>query len=243
MAEEDDAGRGTWYDAAAVLAVIAVLALAGRQLRPLVEQGAFLARTGEGLAPLSGVAWARAAVWLVAGVAVLVGRTRVAVVAAWAGVAVELAATSELLGRPPGFEVPAGLLAWPVLLAAAAAVLVSVPGAVERGLDLLGRLGRMAVVAAAATFALMAAAVPLLGDVYDTPADAFDPDFLPRFVISSVLHAWVVAVGIAAPVGLVIAALASADRAVRPKAFLLVGVLALGYVLVQQGMMPMPFGL
>ena len=79
--------RARWADAAAVLGVVVVLVLAGRQLRPLVETAALAGRTGEAITNLPSTTWPRAMVWVAIAVAVLARWRLAAALGAWAAVA------------------------------------------------------------------------------------------------------------------------------------------------------------
>jgi len=139
--------------------------------------------------------------------------------------------------------VPLALLAWPLLLAVAAAVLLSVAAPVGRGLDLLPRRGRWLLVAAAAVTTLTAAAIPLLGDYYGPlPADSTDPGFYPAFAVSSQLSDAVSGLTFAAVLALTLATAMGIDRAARRQVLTLMGAGAVGIVAIHLSL-PRPFGM
>ncbi|GAA3191294.1 hypothetical protein ACFO1B_40825 [Dactylosporangium siamense] len=242
MALSGDApsSRTRWLDAVDVLAVIVVVILAARQLRPLVEAGAFLARTGDPLSVVPWEAWPRAGAWLAISVAVLSGWRTVAALGAWAGV------LFEIVVALPHDAVPLDLRLWPPALATVAAVLVSGSAAAAHGTawrhDRLGHGGHRLLAAAAAVTALSAAAIPLLGDYYEPlPGTTGDPGWHVSFVVSSNLARAVAGVTFAAIAALALAAGTVADRAVRSRVHTLMAAGAAGFVAIQLGF-PRPFG-
>ena len=231
-----------WADAAAVVAVVVTLILAARQLRPIAEVVAFLARTGETVIVVPATTWPRAAVWIAVGIPVLARWRAAAVLGAWAAVLFEIVVAALRIDDQPGYRVPLDLLVWPILPAVLAAVLLSVPAPAGRGLDLLGRPGRRLLAAAAAVTTLTAMAIPLLGEYYGPPpAGTDDPGFNISFAVSTRLANAVAVLTLVLVLGLALAAGIGADRAVRGRALTLIGAGAAGFAAIQFGL-PRPFG-
>ncbi|WP_432839077.1 hypothetical protein [Dactylosporangium sp. CA-092794] len=220
--------RARWADAAAVLAVVVTVILAARQLRPLAEAGAFLARTGETFAVVPASAWPRAAVWVAVSGAVLLRRWIAAAVGAWAAVLFEIV---EAARRVNG--APLDLLAWPVLLAVTAALLLSVSAPAGRGLELLGRRGLWLLAGAATATTLTATAIPFLGEYYQ-PGVAF--------AIPTRLADAVAGVTFAGVLVLVLATVSGVDRSVRLRVYTLIGTGLAGFAGIQFGL-PFPFSM
>ena len=97
--------------------------LAGRQLRPLAEAGAFLVRTAESLTVLPSFAWPRAVLWVGIAVAVLMRWRIAAALGAWAAVLFETAMAIRRVNGKPQYSTSLDLLVWPLLLATVAASL------------------------------------------------------------------------------------------------------------------------
>ncbi|MEU1246556.1 hypothetical protein [Micromonospora arida] len=239
---DQPARRALWVDAAAVVAVVVTLILAARQLRPLVEAAAFLARTGETVIALPTGTWLRAVAWVAVSIAI-VARWRTAVLlAAWSAVLYEVAilATSFTGGRRSGATLDLGL--WPLLLALTAAALLSVASPVQRGLVILTHRGRTLLAAAASTATLTAAAIPLLGEP-GAPSQAGDAasTIEPAFVVSSRLSAAVAALTFVVVLALAVAAVSDLGPALRRRVFTLMGAGVAGYATIHLGL-PTPFG-
>ena len=147
-----------WADAATVLALVSTVILTARQLRPLAEAGAFVARTGETLTAVPVPAWPRAVAWVGISVAVLLRWRRAALLGVWVAVLFEIVVAALRINGDPHYGVPVDLLAWPLLLAIAAAILLSVSAPVPPGPDPLGRRGRWLLAGAAAVTTLTAMA-------------------------------------------------------------------------------------
>ncbi len=234
--------RVRWADAAAVCAVVVTLILTAHQLRPLVEAGAFLARTGERLTALPTSTWPRAVVWVAISVAVLARWRTAAAVGAWAAVAYETVVVATRVNGNPVYAEPVNVLAWPLLLAGIAAVLLSLPAPVGRGLDLLGRRGLWLLGVAAAVTTITAMAIPLLGTYYGPPPEeSVDPGFFPVFAVSSQLANAIQGLTFALVVALTLAAVTAIDRPVRHRVLTLVAAGVGGFVAIQLGL-PRPFG-
>lgn len=235
--------RPQWTDATAVLALVVTVILTARQLRPLAEAGAFVARTGETLSAVPVSAWTRAAAWVAISVAVLLRWRTAAALGAWATVLYEIVVAALRINSDPRYGVPFDLLGWPLLLAIAAAFLLSVSAPVPHGLDLLGRRGHWLLTVAAMVTTLTAMAIPLLGEYYGPPpADSIDPGFYVTFVVSSERANAVAGATFAVVLVLVLAAVSGVDRAVRHRVYTLVGAGTAGFVAIQLGL-PRPFGL
>jgi hypothetical protein len=229
-------------DAAAVLGVVVAVILTARQLRPLAETAAFLARTGETVVAMPASTWPRAAAWVAISVAVLARWRTAAALGAWAAVLYEIAVVAMRINGAPGYGGPLNVLVWPLLLAVAAALLLSVSAPVGRGLDLLGRRGRWLLAVAATATTLTATAIPLLGDYYGpAPADGVDSGFNAVFVVSSRLADVVGALTLAVVLALATVVVLGVDRAVRRRVLALVGAGVAGFVSIQLGL-PVPFG-
>lgn len=217
---DQPARRPLWVDAAAVVAVVVTLILAARQLRPLVEAAAFLARTGETVIALPTGTWLRAVAWVAVSIAIVARWRTAALLGAWSAVLYEVAmlATSFTGGRRSGATLDLGL--WPLLLALTAAALLSVASPVERGLVILTHRGRTLLAAAASTATLTAAAIPLLGEP-GAPAQAGDAasTIEPAFVVSSRLSAAVAALTFVVVLALAVAAVSDLGRTVRSARF------------------------
>ncbi len=240
---DQPSSRVLWADAAAVCAVVLSLILAARSVRPLAEAGAFLARTGESLTALPASTWPRAAAWVAISVMVLARWRIAAAVGAWAAVGYEIVVLAMRVNGDPAYIDPLNVMAWPLVLAAAAAALLSVPAPVGRGLDLLGRRGMWLLGAAAAVTTLMATAIPLLGEYYGPPpAGSVDPGFFVVFAVSSQLANAIQGLTLALVFALTVAAVMAVDRAVRYRVFTVAGAGALGLVAIELGL-PRPFGL
>ena len=221
---DQPSSRVRWADAAAVLAVVVTVILTARQLRPLAETAAFLVRTGDPVTALPAATWPRAAAWVAISVAVLARWRTAAALGAWAAVLYEIVVVAMRVNGDPGYGGPFNVLVWPLLLAVAAALLLSVSAPVGRGLDLLGRRGRWLLAVAAAATTLTATAIPLLGD-YHGPAraDGVDAGFNAVFVVSSRLADAVGALTFAAVLALAAVAVLGVDRAVRRRVLALAG--------------------
>ena len=154
----------------------------------------------------------------------------------------EIVVVAMRVNGDPGYGGPFNVLVWPLLLAVAAALLLSVSAPVGRGLDLLGRRGRWLLAVAAAATTLTATAIPLLGD-YHGPAraDGVDAGFNAVFVVSSRLADAVGALTFAAVLALAAVAVLGVDRAVRRRVLALAAAGAAGFVAIQLGL-PLPFG-
>lgn len=139
-----------WFDAIAVLGVLAAILLLGKHLRPLADNLGWALRFDDPLV-LSRPSWLRIAAWTAVAVAVLCRRSVVAAAAAWV---VTLGEAILLLLRDFGQSEPGLLAAWPLLLGVITAVTLSVPGGARRGVDALGRRGTVLVAAAGAVAAL-----------------------------------------------------------------------------------------
>jgi hypothetical protein len=239
---DQPSSRVRWADAAAVLAVVVTVILTARQLRPLAETAAFLVRTGDPVTALPAATWPRAAAWVAISVAVLARWRTAAALGAWAAVLYEIVVVAMRVNGDPGYGGPFNVLVWPLLLAVAAALLLSVSAPVGRGLDLLGRRGRWLLAVAAAATTLTATAIPLLGD-YHGPAraDGVDAGFNAVFVVSSRLADAVGALTFAAVLALAAVAVLGVDRAVRRRVLALAAAGAAGFVAIQLGL-PLPFG-
>lgn len=239
---DQPARRPLWVDAAAVVAVVVTLILAARQLRPLVEAAAFLARTGETVIALPTGTWLRAVAWVAVSIAIVARWRTAALLGAWSAVLYEVAmlATSFTGGRRSGATLDLGL--WPLLLALTAAALLSVASPVERGLVILTHPGRTLLAAAASTATLTAAAIPLLGEP-GAPAQAGDAasTIEPAFVVSSRLSAAVAALTFVVVLALAVAAVSDLGRTVRRRVFTLMGAGVAGYATIHLGL-PRPFG-
>ena len=235
--------RVSWADAAAVCAVVVTLILTARQLRPLAEAGAFLGRTGESLTARPVSTWPRAAAWVAISVAVLARWRTAAAVGAWAAVVYEIVVVAMRINGDPAYAASVNVLAWPLLLASAAALLLSVPAPAGRGLDLLGRRGLWLLGGAAAVTTLMATAIPLLGEYYGPPPEgSVDPGFYAVFTVSSQLAYSIQGLTFALVLALTLAAVMTVDRAVRHRVLTLAGAGALAVVTMELGL-PRPFGL
>ncbi|WP_030486294.1 hypothetical protein [Micromonospora chokoriensis] len=235
--------RVRWADATVVVAIIFTLILTARQLRPLAEAAAFLARTGETVTVLPSATWPRAAVWVAISLAIVAGWQTAATLGAWSAVLYEIVVAATRISGDRRYDVSLDLLAWPLLLAVAAAVLLSVAAPVGHGLDLLPRRGRWLLAAAAAVTTLTAAATPLLGDYYGPlPADSIDPGFYPAFAISSRLSDAVSGLTFAAVLALTLATAMGIDRAARRRVLTLMGAGAVGIIAIHLGL-PRPFGM
>ncbi|SCL32998.1 hypothetical protein GA0070624_4621 [Micromonospora rhizosphaerae] len=232
-----------WADAAGVLALVVTMILTARQLRPLTEAGAFLLRTGETLSVVPVWAWPRAAAWVAISVAVLFRARTAAVLGAWAAVLYEIVVVMLRINGDPRYDVPFDLLVWPLLLAIAAAFLLTLSARAPHGLDLLGRHGRRLLAAAATVTTLTAVAIPILGDYHPPPpADSIDRGFHASFVFPSQLADAVAGATFAVVLALALAAVSGVDRAVRPRVYALSGAGIAGFVAIQLGL-PQPFGL
>lgn len=243
MPEDRPSGRLQWADAAAVLALVVTVLLTARQLRPLTEAGAFVARTGETLSAVPVSAWPRAAAWVGISVAVLLRWRTAAALGAWAAVLYEIVVAALRINGDPRYGVPVDLLAWPLLLAIAAAFLLSVSAPVPHGPDLLGRRGHWLLAVAAMVTTLTAMVIPLLGEYYGPPpADAIDPGFHAIFAVSSERADAVAGATFAVVLILALAAVSGVDRAVRHRVYTLVGAGTAGFIAIQLGL-PRPFGL
>jgi hypothetical protein len=231
-----------WADGAAVVAVVVTLILTARQLRPLAEAAALLARTGETVAAMPAATWPRAAAWVAISIAILARWRTAAALGAWSAVLYEIVVVATRLKGDQGYDAPLDLLVWPLLLAVAAAMLLSASASVGRGLDLLTRRGRWLLAVAAAVTALTATAIPLLGE-YNGPsqADSIDPGFHAVFVVSSRLGGAVGGLTFAVVLTLALATVIGVDRAVRSRVLTLMGAGAAGFVAIHLGL-PRPFG-
>jgi hypothetical protein len=239
---DQPASRPLWVDAAAIVAVVVTLILAARQLRPLVEAAAFLARTGETVIGLPTGTWLRAVAWVAVGIAIFARWRTAVLLGAWSAVLYEVAvlATSFTGGRRSGASLDLGL--WPLLLALTAAALLSVASPVDRGLDHLTRRGRRLLVAAASTATLTVAAIPLLGEPSEPSQAGFAaPTFEPAFVVSSRLSAAVAALTFVVVLALAVAAVTDLGGAVRRRVFTLMAAGVVGYATIHLGL-PRPFG-
>jgi hypothetical protein len=165
--------RARWADALAVVTVIVVVILTARQLRPFVEAGAFLARTGESLTTVTATAWVRAGLWIGIAAALLYGWHRVATVGAWLAVGVEAIDTSFALWGDARYRIAADLAAWPLLLAVAAAAGITLIAVRRTGPERFTLPGWIVLAVAAAVTALSAAIAPLVGEDYGAPDDGF----------------------------------------------------------------------
>lgn len=229
-----------WSDVAAVLTVVAALIVAARQLRPLAENGAFLARTGEALVTMPHATWPRAVVWVAVAATVLLRWRAATLVAVWVAVGYEgLIALLNLNGQP-AYAMPPEYLLWPGLLALTVAVLASVPAPAGRGLDLLGRRGRRLVLGAAAVTTLSAMAVPFTATYYGPPPppDAIDPG---SYISVEYQSQVAIAVGFGAlAVGLIllVLALAGVVGPVRRRALSLLAAAVSGFVVAQAALSP-----
>ncbi|MEU5939518.1 hypothetical protein ABZ807_10035 [Micromonospora sp. NPDC047548] len=231
-----------WADAAAVVAVIVTLILTARQLRPLAEAAAFLARTGETVTAVPAATWPRAAAWVAISIAVFARWRTAAALGAWSAVLYEIVVVATRINGDPGYVAPLHLLVWPLLLAVAAAVSLSVSAPVGRGLDLLVRRGRWLLAVVAAFTTLTATAIPLLGEyIGPSQADSIDPGFHPVFVVSSRLGGAVVGLTFAVVLALALATVLGVDRALRSRVVTLMGAGAAGIVAIHLGL-PRPFG-
>jgi hypothetical protein len=242
MPGDEPSGRSRWLDAVSVLAVIVTVIVTARQLRPLVEAGAFVVRTGEPQSAVPTSAWVRAGAWVAISVAVFLRRRTVAAWGAWAATMFEVAVAAPRIGGDPRYGVPLDLLVWPAVLAVTAAVLLTGSAAVARAPGTVTRRGYWLLTAAAAVAALMAAAIPLLGEVSaPAPADSADPGWSVGFTVSSELARAVAGATFAAVLVLALSAAGGAERAVRSRLYTLVAAGTAGFVAIQFGL-PRPFG-
>ncbi|MFD6265155.1 hypothetical protein ACFWFK_28910 [Micromonospora chalcea] len=234
-------GRVRWVDAAAVVAIVVTVILTARQLRPLAEAAAFLARTGETVTAVPAATWPRAVTWIAISIA-LFARWRIAARwGAWLAVLIEVVVAATRISGDEGYDAPLGLLIWPLLLAVVPAVLSSVADPVGRGLDLLTRGGRWFLAVAALVTTLTATAVPLLGEhIEPLPADG-DAGFYPVFVVSSRLSSAVAGLTFAAVLVLALAVALGVDRAARSRILTVMVAGAVGIVAIHLGL-PRPFG-
>jgi hypothetical protein len=238
---DEPSSRTRWLDAVGVLAVVVTVILAARQLRPLVEAGAFVARTGETMSAVPASAWLRAGAWVAIGVAVLFRWRTAAALGAWAGVLFEIIVGAPRVSDDMRYAAPLDLLVWPLVLAITAAVLLSVSAAVSRGPGRLGRRGYWLLAAAAAVTTLTAAAIPLLGDYYEPPpANTIDSAWYVSFAVSSNLARAVAAATFAAVLVLALATISGVDQAVRSRVHTLMAAGTAGFVAIQLGL-PRPF--
>lgn len=235
--------QALWAKAIALTAVVVTVMLAARQVRLLVLAAAFLARTGHlVIGPVPSTAWVRAATWIAVAVAAVLRLRLAAALGAWAAVGYEVVVRVRAGGAAEGFPDSWQLRLWPLLLAIGAAVLLTAAVPVRQALGPLRRGGRWLLAAAAAVIALSATAVPLLGTYYPPPpADTIDPGFILSFEIGSnvdnAIHGGTPLVGLV----LVLAALGWVERGVRPRAYALIAVIVVAFVVLQLGM-PFPFG-
>ncbi|MDI6105959.1 hypothetical protein QLQ12_46055 [Actinoplanes sp. NEAU-A12] len=226
-----------WQEAAAVLAVVVTVVLAARQWRPLIEAGSFAARPGEWplVAPH---AWPRAAGWTVICVAVLLRRRTVALLGAWTAVLLEIVVVTVGAGDNSG--APLDLIAWPLLLALTATLLVSVSGDAAHPWVLPGRHAYGTLAAAAAVTALTALAIPLLGDHYGPPADPADVGRHVAFDVPSNLARLVAGATFVSVLVLAVASVSGVRRDVAARLYPLVAAGLAGFVVAQLGL-PRPF--
>ena len=209
---DQPSSRVLWADAAAVGAVVFSRILAARSARPLAEAGAFLARPASrrppcprrpGPAPLLG---SRSASW-----SSRAGDRRRR--GSRAAVGYEIVVLAKRVHGDPAYIDPPDVMAWPLVLAVAAAALLSVPAPVGRGLDLLGRHGMWLIGAAAAVTTLMAMAIPLVGDYHAPPPEgSVDPGVFPAFMVSSQIANAIQGVTFVVVVTLTLAAVMAARR-------------------------------
>ncbi|MEV8518015.1 hypothetical protein [Dactylosporangium sp. NPDC051484] len=245
MAVTDDrlSVRARWADAVAVLAVVVAVILGARQLRPLAAAGAFLARTGEMVVAVPASTWVRAAVWAAISGAVLLRWRIAAVLGAWAAVSYEIVVAALRINGGRRYGLPLDLLAWPLLLAVTAALLLSVSTPVRHGLDLLGRRGRWLLAGAATVTTLTATAIPLLGEYHrPPPEDSIDPGFNIVFSVASRLASAVAGVTFTVVLILVVATVSWLDRSVRARVYTLIATGAAVFTGIQSGL-PLPFGM
>jgi hypothetical protein len=213
--------------------------LAARQLRPIAEAAAFLARSGGTVIAVPATIWPRAAVWLLVGLAVVARWRTAAALSAWSAVLFEIVVAAMRVDSVQGSD---ALLGGPLLLAAVTAGLLSVPAPAGRGLNLLGHYGRWLLAAAAAVTTLTATAIPLLGEYYGpAPADSADSEMHIAFAVSSQLARAVVGLTFVVVLALALSAGIGADRAVRSRVLTLMAAGIAGLVAIQMGL-PRPFG-
>ena len=239
-----DAGRSVnrarWAEAAAVLAVVVTVILAARQLRPLAEVAAFLARTGDPLVAVPRTAWPRAIAWVLVAIAVLARWRVAALVGAWLAVLYEVVVAGLRLTGDPVYRTSLNLVVWPLLLATVAATLLTVSARARHGLDILDRRGKWLMAGAAAATTLSAMVIPFVGEVGRPLPGSADTGFVALFSVSSRLADTVAAGTIALVVLLGVAAFVGVERSVRGPVFVLLTAGALGAVAIDLGL-PRPF--
>jgi hypothetical protein len=214
-----------------------VVILTARQLRPFIEAGAFVVRTGDFLVAVTATAWVRAGLWIGIAAALLYGWYRAAAIAAWLAVGFEAVYTTTALWGDPRYRVAFDLAAWPLLLAAAAAAGITVIAIRRTGLELFTRPGWIMLAVAAAVTALSAAVPPLLGEDYGSP----DDNFGDLFAISTQVDDTIAVLTRAAVLLLALAVPLGVHRGVRGRVYtlLLAGIAA---ALAIQFGLPLPLG-
>jgi hypothetical protein len=227
--------RKSWMDAVAVVALVVILLLSARQLRPLAEAGALLARTGDVWHPLPASAWVRAGVWTAVGAAVVLRWRIPALLGAWIATSYEIVIAIQQVNA----GVPIDLAAWPLLLALTGALLLTMPVSDPHGWDLLDRRGRWLLGAAAAVFTLSATAGPVLGRYLGPPRPG---SFQPVFEIPTRSLDAAVAAAVTLTVVIVLAAASGTDKRIRLRVYALLGAGIAGLAAIESSM-PDPFGL
>ena len=242
MAADDgrSVNRARWAEAAAVLAVVVTVILAARQLRPLAEVAAFLARTGDPLVAVPRTAWPRAIAWVLVAIAVLARWRVAALVGAWLAVLYEVVVAGLRLTGDPVYRTSLNLVVWPLLLATVAATLLTVSARARHGLDILDRRGKWLMAGAAAATTLSAMVIPFVGELGRPLPGSADTGFVALFSVSSRLADTVAAGTIALVVLLGVAAFVGVERSVRGPVFVLLTAGALGAVAIDLGL-PRPF--
>jgi hypothetical protein len=240
--ETRPAARSAWMEAVAVLGLIATVMLAARALRPVAEAATYRVRTGDMFITVPAAVWPRVAIWVAIAVVLLLRWRVVAAIGAWAAVAFEIVVAVGRSNRPPGYAEALDLIVWPVLLAATAALLLTVTVRGRAGSALLGRRGLWLLGIAAAVAALSAVAVPLLADYHGPPSpNSVDPGFYAIFSISTQLtYNIAIATGVLVLVPL-LASVLGVDRPVRRRVLTILLAATAGYVVFQLGL-PLPFG-
>jgi hypothetical protein len=229
--------RRHWVDALTVVTVIVVVILTARQLRPFIEAGAFVVRTGDFLVTVTATSWVRAGLWIGIAAALLYGWYCAAAIGAWLAVGFEAVYTATALWGDPRYRVAFDLAAWPLLLAAAAAAGITVLAIRRGGLELFTRPGWITLSVAAAVTSLSAAVPPLLGEDYGSPDDGFGD----LFAISTQVDDTIAVLTRAAVLLLALAVPLGVHRGVRGRVYtlLLAGIAAA--LAIQIGL-PLPLG-
>ena len=235
--------RSRWVDAVAVLAVIVTVLVAARQLRPLVEAATFALRHGTLQTAVPTQAYVRAGVWVAIAVAVFLRWRGVAAVGAWAAVGYEVVLTVlRINSDKPNYGLD--LLVWPVVLAVVAALLLSLPIAAGRGVELLRRPGRWLLLVAGSVAALSAMAIPLLWH-YDGPPPvdgaSIDPGFYVVWWINGTFAVRAIVATVVAVALLTLACTVAVEAHVRRRLVTLVLAAATALLVIELGM-PRPLG-